>query len=266
MDKSEIQSVLRDALENEIPSSQVDLWQAVQANVRPREFQRHGKGDEKMVRVPRFALLVTLMLAVFALTLATPQGRAFAQSALTLFRRVDETMLPLAPSQAVVGGSDGAAPTATPPAPLVSVAEAEAQVGFDVAELPEVPNGLTFLGARVYGGIVHLEYETEGHEGHLMIQQSQAGFLQSDWDSVPADAISQVRIEDVDAEFVAGTFVIYAAETTAQWNPDAPILRLRWHKDGVWFAITKSGEAKAIEYLDQEALVEIAEKLVASLP
>jgi len=266
MDKSEIQSVLRDALEREIPSSQVELWQAVKAGVRSRELQRHGKGDGKMVRVPRFALVVTLMLAVFVLTLATPQGRAFAQNALALFQRADETMLPLVPSQEVAGRSDRAVPTATPPAPLVSIAEAEAQVGFDVAELPEGLSGLTFLGARVYGDVVHLEYETEDREGHLMIEQSQTGFLESDWDSVPADAISRVGVGHVDAELVAGTFVIYAGETTAQWNPDAPILRLRWHTNGVWFAITKSGEAKAIEYLDQEALVEIGEQLVASLP
>jgi hypothetical protein len=266
MDKREIRAVLHSALEKEVPAAQIELWPAVKAELRSQELQRRGKGDEKMYRVPRFALLIALVLTVFAMTLATPQGRAFAQNALALFQRVDETTVPLAPSQAVEGRSYGAIPTAVPPAPLISIAEAEAQAGFDIAALPEAPNGLTFLGARIYGNVVHLEYETEGHEGHLMIQQSQTGFLQSDWDSVPADAISQVRVGDVDAELVAGTFVMYAGETTAQWNPDAPILRLRWHTNGVWFAITKSGEAKAIEYLDQEALVEIGEKLVASLP
>jgi len=87
--------------------------------------------------------------------------------------------------------------------------------------------------------------------------------LSSDWDQVPADAIVPVRIGELDGEFVRGRFVVYVGETVATWEPDASILRLRWVKDGIWFEMTKSGHAQAIEYLDQAGLIELAESLVS---
>jgi hypothetical protein len=65
----------------------------------------------------------------------------------------------------------------------------------------------------------------------------------------------------LDGEFARGTFVVYAGQTSATWNPNAHILRLRWVKDGIWFEMTKFGDAKAIEYLDQAGLIELAESL-----
>jgi hypothetical protein len=38
-------------------------------------------------------------------------------------------------------------------------------------------------------------------------------------------------------------------------------LRLRWVQDGVWFEMIKQGTAEAITYLDQGALIELAERL-----
>jgi hypothetical protein len=153
------------------------------------------------------------------------------------------------------------APTAEPPAPLTSVAEAEARAGFDAAELPFVPDGFDYLGARLYGNAISIGYETQGRGGHLVIMQSQEGFIQSDWDKVPAHAIVPVKIGELDGEFSRGTFVVYAGQTSATWNPNHHILRLRWVKDGVWFEMTKFGDAKAIEYLDQAGLIELAESL-----
>ena len=92
--------------------------------------------------------------------------------------------------------ADETLPTVEPPAPLISVAEAEAQVGFNVAEIPYVPEGFDYLGARLYGNNVSLDYMTKGY-GHMIIMQSQGGFYQSDWDSVPADEILPVKIGDL---------------------------------------------------------------------
>jgi hypothetical protein len=55
--------------------------------------------------------------------------------------------------------------------------------------------------------------------------------------------------------------VVDAGETVATWNPDAPLLRLRWVQDGVWFEMTKTGNAEALDYLDQAGLIELAESL-----
>ena len=265
MNDKEIRAILQDALEEEIPSSQVNLWPAVRASLVAGNYDRVQQGEKmktkRLTRVPRFALVAVMLVALLAAALLTPQGRALSQSILQFFTQAEETTVPLPPSQIAAGEPDPSAPTAEPPAPLISVAEAEAQVGFGVAELPFVPDGLNYLGARLYGDAVTIEYQTPGYDGHLIIKQSQQGFVQSDWDRVPAEAVVPVKIGELDGEFTQGTFVVYAGETVGTWNPEAPILRLRWAKDGVWFEMTKSGYAEAIEYLDQAGLIELAESL-----
>jgi hypothetical protein len=91
--------------------------------------------------------------------------------------------------------------------------------------------------------------------------QSREGFLQSEWDQVPADAIVPVKVSGVDAEYAQGMFVVYGGETSAKWNSDAPVFRLRWFKDGIWFELTKYGDVAPIEYLDMDGLIALAESL-----
>jgi hypothetical protein len=265
MNNKEIQSILQDALEEEIPSSQVNLWPAVRASLVAGNHQRDQQGARMKTKrpygIPRLAFVVAMLVALLAAALLTPQGRALSQSILQFFTQAEETTVPLPLSQIEAGEPDPSAPTAEPPAPLISIAEAEAQVGFGIAELPFVPDGLNYLGARVYGGAVQIEYQTPGYDGHLIIKQSQQGFVQSDWDRVPAEAVVPVKIGELDGEFTQGIFVVYAGGTVGTWNPDAPILRLRWVQDGVWFEMTKSGYAEAIAYLNQAGLIELAESL-----
>jgi hypothetical protein len=265
MDNKRIQSILQDALEEEIPSSQIKLWPAVKASLVVGEHQLYQQGEKmntkKLYRIPRLVFASLMIIALLAVVFVTPQGRSFAQSVLQFFMRAESTTFPLQPSQIVTSEPDPSAPTAEPPMPLISVAEAEAQVGFDIAELPFVPDGFNYLGARLYGNAVNIEYETQGHGGHLIIKQSQEGFVQSEWDRVPAHAVVPVKIGELDGEFAQGTFVVYAGETSATWNPDAPILRLRWVKNDVWFEMTKFGDVKVIEYLDQAGLIELAKSL-----
>ena len=265
MDNQKIRSILQDALEEEIPSSQVKLWPAVKASLVAGEHKLVRQGEKMNItkphRIPRLAFAILVIVALLAVAFVTPQGRSFAQSILQFFIRVESTTFPLQPSQIVTSEPDLSVPTAVPPAPLTSVAEAEARVGFDVAELVSVPDGFNYLGARLYGSAVSIEYEAQGRGGNLIIMQSQEGFYQSDWDKVPANAIVPVKVGELDGEFTQGTFVVYAGETSATWNPDAPILRLRWVKNDVWFEMTKFGDVEAIEYLDQAGLIELAESL-----
>jgi len=60
----------------------------------------------------------------------------------------------------------------------------------------------------------------------------------------------------------SGMFVVFAGDTSATWNPDAPILRLHWLKDGIWFEMTKYGNVESIEYLDQVGMIALAESLI----
>jgi hypothetical protein len=197
MDSEKIGSILKEAIEAEMPGHQIDLWAGVQERLvaGSRDFDQQGA---RMNRTrpryrPRLALVTLMMVALVTFTLSTPQGRAIAQKMLQFFRRAESNSFPLAPSQFPVGESDPSAPTAQPPASLVSIGEAEIQAGFDAAELPFVPEGFEYLGARVYGKAIHLEYGVPGGGGNLIITQSKDGFNQSDWDKVPAEAIVSVR-------------------------------------------------------------------------
>ncbi len=265
MKHEEIRTVLKEALEEEIPSSQVNLWPAVRASLVAGNHQRVRQGvkmeTKRVNRVTRFAAAAAMLAVLLAAALLTPQGRAFSQSLLQFFRQAEDATLPLPPSQTAAGATDPSAPTAEPPAPLVSAAEAATQAGFAIAELPSVPDGLVYLGVRVYGGAAHVEYRTEDYAGYLIIKQSQGGFVESSWDSVPADQVVPVTIGEWEGEFAQGAFIVYADGTGGTWNPDAPLLRLRWVQDGVRFEMTKSGDAGAIAYLDQAGMVELAESL-----
>lgn len=268
MDHNKIQSVLQDALEEEIPPSQIDLWPAVKANLLAGKLQPRQQGEKmnttKMQRIPRLAFVIVLIATMLTIFLVTPQGRTFAQSVIQFFTRAESRTFPVSPSQLEASEPDRFAPTVMPPAPLISVSEAEARAGFEAAELPFIPEGFNYLGARLYGNTINVEYETQDKGGYLIISQSQEGFLESDWDQIPADAVTPVKIGELEGEFAQGTFVLYPNETLATWNPDAAILRLRWEKEGTWFEITKYGDAEAIEYLDQAVLIELAESLVSN--
>jgi hypothetical protein len=199
--------------------------------------------------------------ALLTIAFLTPPGRAFVQTIIQFFTRTESTSFELEPSRIATEVPDPAAPTVAPPAPLISVPEAEAQASFEAAMLPTVPTGFEFLGARLYGNAISIEYQAQGGGGNLTVMQSPDGFYQSEWDRVPSDAIIPVKIGKLDGEFVQGTFVVFSGETSATWNPDASILRLRWIKDGTWFEMTKFGDVEAIEYLDQAEMIALAESL-----
>jgi len=266
MDKKDIQSILRDALEDEIPPEEIKLWPAVKANLvagnHPYLQQGEKMSETISHRFSRVAVVTLLILVLLTAIALTPQGRAFAQTVIQFFTRAESTSFELDPSQLVLEEPDPTAPTAAPPAPLISVAEAEAQAGFEVAELPTLPAGFDYLGARLYGDAISIEYQAQGGGGSLIIMQSMDGFYQSEWDQAPEDLIVPVKIGELDGEFVHGTFVVFAGETSARWNPDAPILRLRWMENGVWFEMTKFGDVESIEHLDQAGMIALAESLL----
>jgi len=266
MEDKNIQSILQDALEEEIPSSQVNLWPAVKADLIAGKQQQLQRGEKmettKTPLMPRFAFAILIIVALLVVAFATPQGRSFAQSVLQFFIPAESTMFPLQPSEIVVSEPDQSAATELPPSPLISIEEAEQITGFNALELPLVPDGYNYLGTRLYGDMISIEYAVPGNGGHLSIHQSPSGYNQSEWDRVPANAIIPVKIGELDGEFTQGMFVVYPGDASATWNPDAPILRLRWVKDGIWFEMTKFGDVEVTEYLDQEGLVELAESLV----
>lgn len=267
MSDKKIQSILKDVMESEIPSAQIDLWLAVRADLAAGQSLKNPQGDRmnRKKYIPRLAL--ALSLALLLVFFATPRGRTFAEGLLALFTPAESTAFPLEDSQVPPMEPDEVSPTMEPPSPILSIADAEAQAGFSIAVFPEVPAGFEFLGVRLYGNNASLEYQAQGGGGHLALMQSREGYYQADggsvpWDSVPAEAVVLVKIGDLDGEFARGMFVVYPEQTEATWNPDAPVMRLRWADGGVWYELTKHGDVQPIEYLDMEAMIELAEGLV----
>src|SRR5687768_2779112 len=260
MDKKTIRAMLQDELEKEIPSADIHLWPAVKANLVAGTIHQGEKMNSiNSRRIRRVAVTTLTVIAFLAVAFVTPQGRAFAQSILQFFTRADTNSFPvevIEPNPFELTGE--------PPASLITVREAEIRVGFDVAEFPFVPAGFNYLGARMYRDAVSLEYEAQGGGGNLILMQSKDGFVQSDWDKVPGDAIVPVRIGNADGELAQGTFVVKAGETSATWNSSAPILRLRWLKNDIWFDLTKYGDVGVIEYLDQEGMIELASRVTTN--
>ena len=265
MDDKDIKSILQSAMEQEIPASQVDLLPAVKASLVAGRTSSSQQGEKMNIsslpRLQRMALTALVIAIFMTVALVTPQGRAFAQNVLQFFRRAESNVLPLPTEQIAPLEDAQAMSTAQPPAPIVSVVEAEAAAGFDTLELPSTPEGFAFAGAMGRPGGISIQYEVVGGGGALVINESTNGFMQSEWDQAPVEAISQVKIGELDAEIVQGTYVVYPGETVARWNSDAPILRLRWIENGIWFEMAKFGGVEVIEYLDREALIELADSL-----
>ena len=260
MSNKKLQSVLQEAMEEEIHASEVDLWESVKTDLAAGTHQQgEVMNTQKSRQYPRFAAAIVVAALVVVFLLATPQGRTFAQTVISLFTPADSTTFPVESS---VPGPEENAPTALPPSPLISVAEAEAQVGFDIAELADVPEGFAYLGVRLYGNTVSIEYDARDGGGHLAVMQSKEGYYESEWDNVPVGEIVPVQIGEADGEFVQGMFVVFAGDSNATWHPDAPLLRLRWFENGTWFEISKHGDVHEIEYLDREAMIRLAASLV----
>jgi hypothetical protein len=262
MDTKKLKSILEAALEDQIPSSEIDLLPALRTRLVARNIRQQGETMNGL-RNKKLVISAVTVIALLVMAFITPQGRAFAQSLLHLFRRAESDALPLQPWQIAPQEDVEIDSTAMPPMPLIpQISEAERLAGFDAAELPSTPKGFVYLGARLYGKAISIEYEAQGGGGNLMIMQSREGYVQSEWDSVPAGEIVPVKIGELDGEFVEGTFVVYPGDETATWNPDAAILRLRWVKDGIWFEMAKFGDVESIEYLDQSGLIALAETMV----
>lgn len=213
------------------------------------------------VRTVRFAVAASLMAVLSLIVLlATPWGQALAQEILRFFQPAPSEYFD-APSGVSVEPEAG--PTMEPPA-FLTVAEAEARIGFDAKELPEVPTGLRLLGATVSPALemIKLNYGCEGGGCGLIITQSRAGWEDTVWSGVPGDAgIEKVMVNGLQGEYVKGTFVVMAGATEATWNPDAPIQRLRWQDGNTLYAVELMGDAEPVEWIDKEALIALAESL-----
>jgi hypothetical protein len=277
MDNKKIQSILHDALEKEIPSSEVDLWQAVKSDLVAGKHQ----GEKMNTNQPRrIAFTLLIIAAVLALALITPQGRAFAQNILQFFVRSESDVLPVPTSEPVswVDLTPGVPPPTKTPLPPMAIFASECgdfgnptctveqirnKVDFTVREPANIPEGLYFIGATGGPDNIYLLYYYENQSGGLSITVERwAGAPSPETGLVGASAtVEQVQIGDLPGEYFKGSFVYEDGETTATWVPDFGIETLRWVDNGISYTMNYSYPLVALE---KEGMIAIAESMTTN--
>ncbi|HEY9526116.1 MAG TPA: hypothetical protein VIR02_03475, partial [Anaerolineales bacterium] len=246
------------------------------------------------IRTKRLVLSALFVIVVLAMGLITPQGRALAQRIFLFFTVTEEKSFPIPTEQvfsipatetpvptyivALQPVDPSTSPTETPqPDPSCSSPETqsgyscqinavEAKAGFDAKELPHDPKGLKFSQARFNPKTNEIDMEFVTGGGALYLSQGLGEFPSSSkWGEVPADEIKQVRVNEQYAELVFGMFVIYPNATAATWEPGRQ-LRLHWREGDRWFSLEKMGDPYAIEWMDENEMIKLAESLVDQRP
>jgi hypothetical protein len=264
MDKKSVPSILQDALEDQIPASEIELWKAVKASLVAGPNQQ---GEEMKVVQPRRALraVYASLIIIVLLTLAfvTPQGRAFAQNILQFFARADKDRYPLQAWQM------------TPPAQTssdspfkYSVQDVEALAGYDVSSPVEPPFGMMFVGAS-YDEKYHIVAQAFGLSADSIgvslwqqplqyyqpcgdISNRCDNMLGSNLAGASAD-IQTVQIGNTTGEYVEGVWNL--TNDGPVWEPTPYLKTLRWKTGTMIFELVGG--------IDQtrEDLVNLAEGL-----
>jgi hypothetical protein len=246
MDRKEIKSILQDAVENEIPASEIDLWKTVKASLVEKQTQQGAKMNTTNARgALRFVYATLAIVALLALTFLTPQGRAFAQQIFQFFSRADKDRYPLQAWQM------------TPPAQTsldspfkYSVQKAETLAGFDVLSPVDVPPGMVFVGAS-YDQKYHIVAQVFGRSSESPefslwqqpleyykpcgdISKMSDNMLGGNLAGASAD-IQTVQIGSLTGEYVEGVWNL--TDNGPVWEPTPFLKTLRWKNDTMIFAL-----------------------------
>jgi hypothetical protein len=257
MDNKKIQSILQDALEKEIPSSKVNLWQAVKTSLVAGKQQGEKMNTTKLRRISRAALITLMIVVLLALALITPQGRAFAHSILQFFVRSQSDAIPMPTTQPmtwvdVTPGVPAATMTPLPAmavfanecgdigSPTCTVEQIRSKVDFTVKEPGNLPEGLYFIGATGGPDSIQISYQYKDMSGSLYITEKRwTGIPSPQTDLVGASAkVEQVQIGGLTGEYFTGIFVAADEGNVAHWDPYFFGLEtLRWVDDGISYTM-----------------------------
>jgi len=247
MDNKNIQSILQDALEEKIPSSQVELWTAVKASLVAGKIFQQGENMNTIRprRISRVAFATLVIIVLLSLAFITPQGQAFAQSILQFFARADQDRYPLQNWQMTPPAQS------SPESPFnLSVQDAEVLAGYDVLSPVEVPFQMSFLGAS-YDSQYHITAQAFGRGAEnieLSLWQQPLEYYQPcgdiskycdnmlGWNLVGASAnLETVQIGDLTGEYVEGTWSL--TENGPVWDPTPFVKILRWRTNTMIFEL-----------------------------
>jgi hypothetical protein len=245
MDKKNIQSILKDAVEHEVPSSQIDLLPHVKERLVAGTVQQGEKmNSTNPRRIARVALATLTVFALLVVAFVTPQGRAFAQSVLQFFVRSEMDTIPV-PTSDPIGWVDltstAPSPTRTPFAdfasecgdngsPTCSIEQIRNMVDFTVKEPGYIPDGLYFEGATGGPDSIYFNYSSPDHSATLTIfVERWTGSLSPLTDLVGSSAVvEKVQVGHLSGEYYKGSFVYKDGQDVATWDPNFESETLRW--------------------------------------
>lgn len=265
MNNKKIQTVLKDALEREIPSSQIRLWPAVKAELAAGnhlEFRQGEKMDTlKRPRTAVFAAATVILL--LALGFVTPQGRALAQSVLQFFTRTESDTYYSAPSDLTFEDTTpfhAECGISLASGNRCSVEQIRGMVDFEVKELGTIPEGMHFVGSTGGPDFVELNYAyADRLDGNLHVAVEAVGRPSDIGTGIVAKSaqVEQVQIGDLPGEYHTG--ILFQDEYgNVTWQPDDPMMTLRWEDGGSTYTIFYY----SIKYpLSKEDLVRLADSM-----
>jgi hypothetical protein len=244
MNRSPINSLLTRLAAGAIPPAEVDLWPAIRSR-----FETHKapvKGDFSMKqsfaqhrRLVWIAVPMLIVLILAAVLLLTPQGRAWANSALQFFTRTesDTILAPTSEPLVWVEQTPGVpAPTMTPFPPMApfatdcsdyrepscSIEQMRSKVDFTVQELATIPVGMYFIGATGGPEEAYILYAAVDHSRTLILieQPGTSSAEQKGFEVASGVAVETVPIGGATGENVKGSF---GTGPVKRWRPGSPI-------------------------------------------
>ena len=237
MHNRKIQTILTEALERQIPSSQISLWRAVQASLVAGKHPLFPQGEKMNALRKRATFAALTLTVVFVAILSTPQGRALAQDFVAQFFTRTES------DTYTVDFSEHPSFEETTPFheqcgiaifPKCSVEQIRGMVDFEVKEIGAIPEALYFVGSTGGPDFVELKYGYEDRrDGNLSVIVEAAGRPSAIGTGIAAKSapIESVQIRDLPGEFYTGALAMDDAGHVT-WQPNDPNMTLRWEDNG----------------------------------
>ena len=264
---------------------------------------------EKVKNISLRTKIVFAMIALVILVtlIATPQGRALAQEVMRFFTRINSTTVQLSnkqlkqlneidrrynlpllpvfipgvlPEMAAISGCGTPQKAQTY---RCQVALAESQLGFDLKELPEVPDGWEFqslytntdLGVAVmsykldFRDFGYISYGGSSFTSHssLVITQGSGDFSSFNWygnlwEVVPAEAIDPIFVGANKGEYVRGDFGLKPGDNELVWSEADRRQRLTWNEGTRWYLVDLGPNLNIASTMNKNQLISLAESLI----
>jgi hypothetical protein len=243
-------------------------------NKRLPAFMNRLFGMESTSPLPdlRVALAsIAILLVIIVVTLASPSLQAVAQQILQFIIPAPTDELTLQVTVQPSGTQDALNAAERYPLTLTQVEET---AGYSVKAISELPQGITFTGARYNPNLQAVTLRYTGVGQTLLFTQRPIGDV-SEITTVGASAPVEIAtVHDSPAEFVTGGWKVTDTNDRIQatpapgtqvslgvyWDPSLPQCILRWQEGNMQYEILSTKTAQGINF-DKDDLIAMAESI-----